>query len=555
MHKMRKYHIFYVLGIIATAVALRVVLCMLGWTPINSDEAVMNLMALHIAERGEHPIFFYGQHYMGTFEAYSGAALFRIFGPSMLIMRLEMIAFYALFLFCLYVFTSKLYNCYFALLVLVLAALGSVQVLRHQIEAIGAYPELPFLLMLLFMIAYALCCHREGWLWQRRALLYVAWGFMAGLVLWISAISAPYIIASGFLIVWWCWRDSLKLSLWTVSLGFLMGAFPLIWYNFHAPAGKDTLTVALAMTQAGHDLRFGFFERLLGTIIITLPVATGYSSTCLTFHLSDHLPLFPVSHLHCIVAQTLWGSVYMVLLCIAAIMACIGIWYMRYDVRHGIRPQSKAIQESTRLMLLVGSVLVLVSYVSGGAIILDAVSSSRYLSCLCISLPVVIWPLWVSVRHFTLRWLSCWFSVARMCVIVIVLAMHVKSTASIFMQVPQAEAENRQLVTLIDQLEKMHITRFYSEYWTCNRLIFLSREKLICGDTFSVNGHLVHGHDRYLLYKTRVVSAKNQVFVYPIGDKRITILKNKIIFNKYNYTFKEITGYAIYRLCNTTSLV
>jgi len=30
-----------------------------GWTSTNSDECIMNLVALHIAYRGEHPTFFF----------------------------------------------------------------------------------------------------------------------------------------------------------------------------------------------------------------------------------------------------------------------------------------------------------------------------------------------------------------------------------------------------------------------------------------------------------------------------------------------------------------
>ena len=93
MRKLLKYPIFYALLIICAGVALRVVLNIQGWTPTNSDESIMNLMALHIAYRGEHPTFFYGQDYLGAFEAYVGAVLFRIFGPSVLAMRLEMIGF------------------------------------------------------------------------------------------------------------------------------------------------------------------------------------------------------------------------------------------------------------------------------------------------------------------------------------------------------------------------------------------------------------------------------------------------------------------------------
>src|SRR2546429_1260314 len=82
VQKLLKIPILYPLLIIAAAVALRVTLSIQGWTSTNSDESMWNLMALHIAYRGEHPTFFYGQHYLGVFEAYVGAVLFRIFKPS-----------------------------------------------------------------------------------------------------------------------------------------------------------------------------------------------------------------------------------------------------------------------------------------------------------------------------------------------------------------------------------------------------------------------------------------------------------------------------------------
>src|SRR5215469_8998862 len=137
MRKMLKFPILYPILVISAAAALRVTLSVQGWTSTNSDESIMNLMALHIAYRGENPTFFYGQDYLGAFEAYVGAVLFRIFGPSVLAMRLEMIGFYALFLICLYVLLSRLYNCHFALLMLVFFALGSPYVLQLQMWAWG----------------------------------------------------------------------------------------------------------------------------------------------------------------------------------------------------------------------------------------------------------------------------------------------------------------------------------------------------------------------------------------------------------------------------------
>ena len=56
--------------IIALATVLRIFLIAWGWPHSNADEGIMGIMAMHILHTGEHPIFFYGQSYMGTLEAY-----------------------------------------------------------------------------------------------------------------------------------------------------------------------------------------------------------------------------------------------------------------------------------------------------------------------------------------------------------------------------------------------------------------------------------------------------------------------------------------------------
>src|SRR6266568_4507837 len=92
--------------IIIFATSLRLLLIYQGWPQTNSDESTMGLMALHIAYRGEHPIFFYGQGYMGSFEAYFAALLFRLFGTSLFTLRLGLVIIFALFLVSIYLLTS-----------------------------------------------------------------------------------------------------------------------------------------------------------------------------------------------------------------------------------------------------------------------------------------------------------------------------------------------------------------------------------------------------------------------------------------------------------------
>src|SRR5579863_8841358 len=104
---------------------MRVVLIAQGWPETNSDEGTMGLEAMHIAFRGEHPIFLYGQNYMGMVEAYLGAALFRLFGVSLFNLRLGMLLLFTLFLIAIYALVCLLYSKKFALAVLALLCVGT----------------------------------------------------------------------------------------------------------------------------------------------------------------------------------------------------------------------------------------------------------------------------------------------------------------------------------------------------------------------------------------------------------------------------------------------
>src|SRR5947209_19680399 len=92
--------------LIIFATVLRIILIGQGWPQTNSDEGTIGLMALHIAYRGEHPAFFYGQGYMGPLEAYLAAMLFQLFGPSLFTLRMGLIIILALFFVSMYLLTS-----------------------------------------------------------------------------------------------------------------------------------------------------------------------------------------------------------------------------------------------------------------------------------------------------------------------------------------------------------------------------------------------------------------------------------------------------------------
>jgi len=135
--KQWKIDIFGILAflIIVSGTLLRILLVASGWPHSNADEGTMGIMAMHIAFKGERPIFFYGQYYMGTLEAYVGAAFFRLFGASVFTLRLGLVLLFALFLTCMYLLTSLLYTKKLALITLILLSLGSSIMLDTELQS------------------------------------------------------------------------------------------------------------------------------------------------------------------------------------------------------------------------------------------------------------------------------------------------------------------------------------------------------------------------------------------------------------------------------------
>ena len=73
-----------------------------GGFVIDADEAVVGLMAKHILEGGDIPVFYYGQHYMGSLEALFVAVSFYFFGISSFTLQLVPLVFSLVLILVLY---------------------------------------------------------------------------------------------------------------------------------------------------------------------------------------------------------------------------------------------------------------------------------------------------------------------------------------------------------------------------------------------------------------------------------------------------------------------
>jgi hypothetical protein len=73
---------------------------------------------------------------------------------------------------------------------------------------------------------------------------------------------------------------------------------------------------------------------------------------------------------------------------------------------------------------------------------------------------------------------------------------------------------------LIQHLLHLGATHIYSDYWTCNRIIFASNERIICA---SLDEHLGTGFDRYPPYRTIVDADGYASYVFPLDSPQATV--------------------------------
>src|SRR5205809_3266015 len=75
-------------GALAVGLTLRLAVIASPLGEIDGDEAVVGLMARHIAFVGERPVFYWGQPYLGSLEAFTAAPLFRVLDSSTWLLKL-----------------------------------------------------------------------------------------------------------------------------------------------------------------------------------------------------------------------------------------------------------------------------------------------------------------------------------------------------------------------------------------------------------------------------------------------------------------------------------
>src|SRR5215831_8693981 len=129
--------------LVGLALRLAVIASPLG--EIDGDEAVVGLMARHIAFLGERPVFYYGQPYLGSLEAFSAAPLFKIFDSSTFVLKLVPTTYSLGFVVLSAVLARRLFGTGPALATAAYLAIPPSMWAVWSTKARGGYAELLFL--------------------------------------------------------------------------------------------------------------------------------------------------------------------------------------------------------------------------------------------------------------------------------------------------------------------------------------------------------------------------------------------------------------------------
>jgi hypothetical protein len=462
-----------VAGLLGLGLAVRLAILFSPLGELDADEAVVGLMARHIASLGERPVFYWGQPYLGSLEAFSAAPLFRIFDSSTLTLKLVPTAYSLGFLVLSALMARRLFGTGPALATAAYLAVPPAMWAVWSTKARGGYAELLFLgqALLLVTLWWAERPPRHD---GRAAML---WGLLAGLSVWTHLLAVVYLLPS---VVYLAVRRRPRLlEIGVAGVGTLIGMLPVVIDNL--VGGFGTLRALLQPPDLPLD-PVAQFERFFR---VGLPVLAGLGqpTTSATMFDADWLTR-PASRLPVVV-------IFLLLLGLA--LAAHRLALRDFVLLRGGRGAEPAL-----LLLLAVCVPPVIALTRFGFF----VSEPRYALPLYAVVPLVMGAVWRLPR------------LARLGAIAAVLGLNVFSLLSTDVQLwrpedaPESTAATR--ADLVQYLASQDRHQLYTDYWIGYPIMFETRERMLA---YVISG----GFNRYLPPADNVQRTPNAAWVFERG--------------------------------------
>jgi hypothetical protein len=543
--------IFGLGGAVFAAAALKIGLLVVDAVPFNADEAIVALMARHILQ-GETPIFFYGQAYMGSLDAYIVAAVFKLIGIQVWGVRFVQIVLYSLTIVTTAILGKQLAgNWRVGVLAAWFMGVPNIGTTLYTTVSLGGYGEMLLIgnLILLITLIIARDISRK-----QVKLSIIPWfglGIVSGFGLWVFGLTLVYSLPAFLYLAWCClrlepnrrreyffltwWKSRMagaqkkefvkQSRVWGVALvGFAIGGSPW-WafanqtgiYNLLSELGGGAISGVESLNPVGQVLHHALNLGLYGSTVM-LGLRPPWEIRWLA------LPLIPM-------VLIFWGGV--VVFAYKRTLTDLQLGFQDADYTHA--------------PLLVGVVLmVFVGFIFSP---FGADPSGRYF------LPVgVVMTLFAA--QAVLRWLEKWRRSVGI-VVGLIFLFHILGSIQVAQSNPPGVTTQFDAVTQIDHRYDQELIDFlieqgeihgYTNYWVSYPLAFLSDERLVYVPRLPYHQDLRYTSrdDRYQPYDQIVAQAERIAYITtnnPSLDKQL-----RIGFTELDVDWKEVEigDYLVY---------
>lgn len=497
------------------AAGLKAVILALDVVPFNADEAVVALMARHILQ-GERPVFFYGQAYLGSLDAWLIAGAFLLFGQTVLAIRVVQAALYlgtvaTTYLLGLGIFADR----WTASAAALLLALPTVLVTLYTTATLGGYGETLLIGNVLLLWTIRLRERIAGA--TRSHVEWLLFGALAGFGFWAFGLLGVYLLPIGIVlaapflnredakdakILYFSLRalSAFAVKIFLALAGFAVGSVLWWWATLF---GAKTLGELGGSAIAG--VSGGPLLHLFSFVVLGLPVIMGFRPSWAVRWLA--LPLAPLA--------------------LVLFMGAIG------------RAAILSLRDWKRALLLGVCVTVAAAFIVTP---FGADPSGRYFLPLAVPLALFTADLLNRVRREYPR--------AAVALLAIALLFNLWGNVDVALNFPPgfttqfdevAQVDQRDLPAVVEFLKAQGERRCYSNYWVTFPIAFLSDETIICSAAlpYHLDFKYTTRDDRYPPYPAAVAAAPGAVYIttnHPPLDKRL-----RSEFKALGVTFHETT--------------
>lgn len=239
---------------------------------LDSDEAIVGLMARHINNGKGIPVFYYGQHYMGSLEAVLAALSFKLFGTGSFTLKLVPLMFSLLLLWIVFELAREIWNLEAARISLLLAAFAPSALIVWSAKARGGFIEILVIGGLALLLTVR-------WLKNRDAPVSGIIGIAAALGVgwWVNNQILYFMLPVGFAVLsrviyledayFFDKVRKLAALAGTGLSAFLLGSLPFWIYNFE----HNFASFSMFNGSTRHEM----LQHFTGLFRVSLPILLG----------------------------------------------------------------------------------------------------------------------------------------------------------------------------------------------------------------------------------------------------------------------------------------